>query len=83
LLTVSIKCLTAPVKPPAGVRVMVDVAEAPGLAMVSEVAVRVMVGVTTGTLTVTCAVVDSTILPVESTPEIASEYVPVAVAVVE
>lgn len=59
---------TEPVKPPAGVRVIVEVALAPGLEIAAGVAEIVSVGMT-ATFTVICVVVEAAILPVAvSTP---------------
>lgn len=61
--------VTAPVKPPEGVRVTVEAAEAPGLAIVTGVAEIVRDGTTGAALTVTGTVVEAVILPVAaSTP---------------
>ncbi len=61
--------VTDPVKPPDGVRVRVEAADAPGLAMVTGVAESVRDGITGAALTVTGTVVEAVILPVAaSTP---------------
>ncbi len=65
--------VTAPVKPPDGVTVMVEAAEAPGLEMATGVEEMAMDGMTAA-LTVTGTVVEAAILPVAaSTPLTVSE----------
>lgn len=64
---------TAPVNPPSGVRVRVEVAAAPGEAMVTAVPEMVREGATAAAWTVTEAVVEAVILPVESVPAMATE----------
>jgi hypothetical protein len=64
--------VTVPVKPPDGVRVMVEAAESPGLAIVTPVAEMAIDG-TTAASTVTGTVVEAVIIPVAaSTPLTAS-----------
>ena len=64
--------VTVPVNPPAGVRVRVEDADAPGLATVTAAPEMLSDGVTTAS-TLTWIVVDALTVPVESTPAIVSE----------
>jgi hypothetical protein len=65
--------VTVPVNPPSGVRVRVDVAEAPGVANVTAVEEIPREGATGAACTVTEAVVEAVILPVESVPVMVTE----------
>jgi hypothetical protein len=80
-LTVTVHVrVTVPLSPPDGVRVIVEVPVAPGLAIVTGVPKIVIPG-TIGALTVTWTVVEEVIVPVAaSTPLTVSESVPSGVA---
>jgi hypothetical protein len=79
-VTVQVK-MTDPVKPPAGVKVTVELALAPGPDIVDGVAEMVSDGITAAD-TVTCTLVDAVIFPVaESTPSTVSMKLPAVVAV--
>jgi len=67
-LTVAVHVkVTAPLNPPVGVSVIVEVPVPPGLAIVTEVPDSAIPG-TIGAFTVTCTMVEELIIPVASTP---------------